>query len=91
MLAVIVRLEERDAQIQLEHDAAHRPHVTRLRPAHLEDHFGRPVVARRDNCTVVLVVERRTPKVDQSHVRALDLAHRPAPAVHERRVVRVHE
>lgn len=35
VLAVIVRLEQRDAEEQLEHDAAHRPHVARLRPAQL--------------------------------------------------------
>jgi hypothetical protein len=46
MLAVVVRLEERDPQVQLEHDAADGPDVAGLRPAQLEDDFRRAVVPR---------------------------------------------
>uniref|UniRef100_A0A182IQR0 Uncharacterized protein n=1 Tax=Anopheles atroparvus TaxID=41427 RepID=A0A182IQR0_ANOAO len=35
MLAVVVRLEQRDAEVQLVHDAPDRPDIARLRPAQL--------------------------------------------------------
>lgn len=100
MLAIVVRLEQCDAQVQLEHDASaqsgtanailwtsstafvtpaqyspNRPDVARLRPAQLQDHFGRPVMARRHDRAVMFVIERGAAKVDQSHVRALDTTH----------------
>lgn len=53
----------------------YRPHITRLRPAQLQDHLGRPVMSGRHNCTVVLVVKGGAAKVNQTHVRALDPPH----------------
>ena len=61
-------LEERVAGVELEHDAADAPDVTRLRPAHLEYDFRRAVVTRRHDGAVVLVIERRRAEVDQLDV-----------------------
>lgn len=65
VLAVVVRLEERDAQIQLEQNAADRPHVARLVPAQFENHLRRPIVARGHDRRVVLVVEGGRAEIDQ--------------------------
>ncbi len=40
MFSVVVRLEEGEAQVELEHDAADAPHVARLRPAEFWNHFN---------------------------------------------------
>ncbi len=40
MFSVVVRLEEGEAQVELEHDAADAPHVARLRPAEFWNYFN---------------------------------------------------
>ena len=66
-------LEECVAGVELEHDAADAPDVTRLRPAHLQYDFRRSIVARRHDGAVVLVVERRRAEVDELDVSAQHL------------------
>lgn len=51
------------------------PNVARLRPAELENHLGRPVMPRRHNGAVVLVVEGGTAEVNKPYVRRLDATH----------------
>lgn len=70
MLTIIVRLKQRYAQVQLKHDAANRPDIARLRPAKLENHFGRTIMTRADNRAVMLMIEGRAAKVDESDVGA---------------------
>lgn len=71
MLAVVVSLKERDAQVELEHDAAYRPDVARLSPTELENHFWCTVVTGRHDRAVVFVIKRCATKVDKSDVGAL--------------------
>uniref|UniRef100_A0A8W7PAS2 Uncharacterized protein n=1 Tax=Anopheles coluzzii TaxID=1518534 RepID=A0A8W7PAS2_ANOCL len=71
---VVVRLEQRDTQVQFVDDATDRPHVARLRPAQLEYHLRRPVVPRRDDRAVVLVIEDGVAEIDQPNVATVDVA-----------------
>jgi hypothetical protein len=72
VLAIVVRLEESDAKVELKHDAADRPDIARLSPAKLQNDFGCAVVTRRDDGAVMLVVKCGTSKVNQANVGALD-------------------
>ena len=74
MLTIVMRLEERDAEIELEHDAPDAPHVARLRPAQFENDFGRTIVSRRDDRAVMFMVECRAAKINQSNIGGLDAA-----------------
>lgn len=65
VLQIVVRLEQRVTLVKLKNDASSAPDVTGLTPSQFENHFGRSVVARRDDARVVLPVERRAPEVDQ--------------------------
>merc|ERR1719233_2780191 len=65
VLQVVMSLEQRVALVKLEYDAASAPHVAWLRPTHLQDHFGWPIVSGRDNRAVVLPVEGGGPEVDE--------------------------
>ena len=42
VLPVVVGLEQREPEVQLEGDAANAPNVAGLTPAKLQDHFGSP-------------------------------------------------
>lgn len=77
MLAIVVRLEECNAQVKLEHDAANRPHIARLRPTQLENHLRCAVMTCRYNGAVMLVVESCAAEVDESYVGAFDAADFP--------------
>lgn len=72
MLEVVVRLKERHSLVELKENATNAPDVARMAPAQLKDHLGRPVVARTDNRTVVLVVKGGRAKVNQPNGRVLD-------------------
>lgn len=72
MLAIVVRLEQRDPQIQLEHDTTYRPHIAWLCPPQLEDYLRSSVVTSRYNCAVMLVVKCCAAKIDESNVCAFD-------------------
>lgn len=72
MLAIVVRLEERDAQIQLEQYATDWPHVARLVPAQFEDYLGRTVVASGHDRRVMLVVECRWAEINQLDARGFN-------------------
>lgn len=74
MLAVVVRLEQRNAEIKLKHDAPDGPNIARLRPSQLEDDFRRAVMSRRHDGAVMFVIERGAAEVDQPDVAALDAA-----------------
>ncbi len=71
MLRVVVRLKERESEIELEQNAADAPDVAGLRPAELENYLGRPVVSRRNDGRVMLPVECGRAEVDHSNARVL--------------------
>jgi hypothetical protein len=64
MFAIVVRLEERCADIQLKHDAADAPNVTGLRPAELENHFWRAIMTCADNRAMMLMVKCCAAKIN---------------------------
>lgn len=66
-----MRLKERDSQVELEHDAADRPDITRLRPAELQDDFRCSIVTRWDDRAVMFVVKRCAAEIDQADVGVL--------------------
>lgn len=74
VFTIVVRLEERDAQIELEHDAADGPNVARLRPAQLQDDFRGSIMSRRDDRAVMLVIEGGASKVDEPSFGVFDAA-----------------
>ena len=47
VLPVVVGLEQREPEVQLEGDAANAPDVAGLTPAELQDHFGSPDEVRQ--------------------------------------------
>ena len=47
VLPVVVGLEQREPEVQLEGDAANAPDVAGLTPAELQDHFGSPGEVRQ--------------------------------------------
>lgn len=67
---IVVGLKESEASVELEYDAPDGPDVAGVRPAELKDDFGGAVVARRHDRRVVLVVEGRRAKIDQTCVGA---------------------
>ena len=75
MLPVVMGLEQGEAQVELEGDAADAPDVTRLTPAELEDHLGSSVVPGAHDLAVVLPVEGRGPEVDEADLGVLHLPH----------------
>ena len=75
MLPVVVGLEQREAEVELEGDAADAPDVAGLRPAQLEDDLGGAVVSRAHHLGVVLPVKRGRPEVDQTNLGVLHLPH----------------
>ena len=72
---VVVGLEQREAEVELEGNAADAPDVARLRPAQLEDDLGGAVVPRADHLGVVLPVKRGRAEVDQTDLGVLHLPH----------------
>jgi hypothetical protein len=72
MLSIVVRLEERNAQIELKHDATNRPDIARLRPAQLENHLWCAIMTCRYNSAVMLVIEGCAAEIDESDVGAFD-------------------
>jgi hypothetical protein len=68
MLAIVVCLEERDAQIELKHNATYRPDITRLRPSQLENDLRCSIVTCGYDCAVMLVIESCTAKVNQPNI-----------------------
>ena len=75
MLPVVVGLEQGEAEVELEGDAADAPDVTRLTPAQLQDHLRSSVVSRAHHLAVVLPVEGGGPEVNQADLRVLYLPH----------------
>ena len=75
MLPVVVGLEQGEAEVELEGDAADAPDVTRLTPAKLQDHLRSSVVSRAHHLAVVLPVEGGGPEVNQADLRVLHLPH----------------
>ena len=75
MLPVVVGLEQREAEVELEGDAADAPDVAWLAPAQLEDDLGGAVVPGAHHLAVVLPVEGCGPEVDEPHLGALHLPH----------------
>lgn len=71
MLAIVVRLEECNSQVQFEHYASYRPHIARLCPPQFKNDLGSSVVTRRNNSAVVLVVKCCAAEIDESNVGAL--------------------
>lgn len=67
-----MRLEERDSQVELKHDAADRPNVTRLRPAQFQDDFRGSVVSRGHDRAVMFVIEGGASEVDESSFGIFD-------------------
>lgn len=74
VLAIVMRLEERDAQIELEHDAADGPNVTRLRPAKFQDDFRGSIMSRRDDRAVMFVIKGGASEVDEPSFGVFDAA-----------------
>lgn len=72
VFAIVVCLEERNAQVKLEHDTANRPNIARLRPSQLQDDFRCSVVPCGHNRAVMLMVERGATKVNKPHVCTFD-------------------
>ena len=72
---VVVGLEQRVAEVELEGNAADAPDVARLRPAQLEDDLGGAVVPRAHHLGVVLPVKRGRAEVDQTDLGVLHLPH----------------
>lgn len=72
VFTIVMRLEERDSQVELEHDAADGPDVTRLRPAQFKDDFRGPVVPCGHNRAVVLVIKGGASEVDESRFGVFD-------------------
>ena len=75
VLPVVVGLEQREAEVELEGDAADAPDVAGLAPAQLEDDLGGAVVPRADHLGVVLPVKRGRAEVDQTDLGVLHLPH----------------
>ena len=73
MLPVIMSLEQGEAQVELEGDAANAPDVTRLTPSELQDHLGSSVVSGAHNLAVVLPVEGGAAEVNEPHLGVLHL------------------
>lgn len=63
-------LKESEAGVELEDDATDGPYVAGVRPAELQDDFGRAVVPRRHDRRVVLVIKSRRAEIDQTRIRA---------------------
>ena len=75
MLPVVVSLEQGEAQVELEGDAADAPDVTGLTPSELQDHLGSSVVSGAHDLAVVLPVEGGGTKVNEADLRVLHLPH----------------
>jgi len=73
VLPVVVGLEQREPEVELEGDAANAPNVAGLTPAKLQDHFGSPVVSGADHLAVVLPVEGGAAEVNEPHLGVLHL------------------
>jgi len=82
VFGILVRLEEGDAERQLEDDAPDGPDVAGLRPAQLHDDLWGAVMPRRHNGGVVLVVEGGAAEIDQAD---LGIAH-PSHFAPQRRI-----
>lgn len=61
-------LEEGFAGEELDENAADREHVARVRPAEAKNNLGRAVMSGRDDGRMILPLECRRAKVDQSDV-----------------------
>jgi hypothetical protein len=81
MFPIIMGLEERDAQVHFEHDAAHAPDVTGLTPSQLKNNFRSPVVSSRDNARVVLMIKCGRAKVNETDLGTLDPSDSPLPTI----------
>lgn len=67
-----MRLEERDSQVQFEHDAAYRPHIARLCPSQFKNDLGSSVVSRRNDSAMVFVVECCAAEINEANVGTFD-------------------
>jgi hypothetical protein len=72
MFAIVVRLKERNAKVELEHYASDGPYIARLRPTQLENDFWCSVVACRHNCAVMFMIKCRAAKINQTNVGVFD-------------------
>lgn len=68
MFTIVMCLEERNTQVKLKHDAADRPHITRLSPAKLQNDFRGTVVTCRHNGAVVFMIKRSAAEIYQANV-----------------------
>ena len=73
VFSVIMSLEQCEAKIQLESNAANAPDVTRLTPAQLQDDLRSSVVSGTDHLTVMFPVKCGATKVYQADLSVLHL------------------
>ena len=66
MFEVIVGLKEGIACKELHQDTSNAPDVAREAPSQIQNDFGRPIMPGRNNGRMILVIERRRAKVNES-------------------------
>jgi len=66
MFKVVMCLEEGVSGEELNQDTTNTPNITRETPSQVEYNFGGAIMASRNNRGMILVIEGRRTKVDQS-------------------------
>lgn len=65
MFEVVVSLEQGIPCVELHQDAANAPDVTGETPAEIQYNLGSPIVSRRHDRRMILVIESSRPEVDK--------------------------
>lgn len=68
MFEVVMRLEQGVSREKFHQDAANTPNVTRETPTQIQDNLRSPVVTRRDDGGMILIVKGGRTEIDQSNL-----------------------